>query len=172
MQLYTAISLGDGRKMINNEPKFSFFVACCFTLNYIVGSGFLTLPWGLNECGWLLGLLLLGATAAISIAAACFVLEAMEAADLLSSRCQDVSIQSSPPLKEAIAISSRKSLNGATSYDSLFPVSSHAFLPSENAYDDSSIQPTNTLIRTLPARHHKNALMLQLPSLTRIFLGR
>ena len=31
-----------------NTNKFSFVVAVAFTLNYIIGTGFLTLPWSFN----------------------------------------------------------------------------------------------------------------------------
>ena len=63
--------------------KFSFFVACCFTLNYIIGSGFLTLPWAFYETGWALGLLVLTGVTVLSIVASWFILEAMARAELL-----------------------------------------------------------------------------------------
>ena len=35
----------------DNEAPFSFGVTVAFTLNYIIGTGFLTLPWGFNQTG-------------------------------------------------------------------------------------------------------------------------
>jgi len=37
------------------QEGFSFMIAVAFTLNYIMGTGFLTLPWAFHQTGILLG---------------------------------------------------------------------------------------------------------------------
>lgn len=66
-----------------SPTTFTFFTACCFTLNYIIGTGFLTLPWAFYESGWLAGVLVLGLMTIFSIFASCFILEAMARAQVL-----------------------------------------------------------------------------------------
>jgi hypothetical protein len=43
------------RAMTVGPQHFSFTVAVLFTLNYIMGTGFLTIPWAFNQSGILLG---------------------------------------------------------------------------------------------------------------------
>ena len=74
------------------QQQFSFFVAVCFTLNYIIGSGFLTLPFAFYKTGWVLGLLLLGIVTLFSILASWFVLETMARADALVSKTAEGTI--------------------------------------------------------------------------------
>ena len=92
--------------------NFSFFVATCFTLNYIIGSGFLTLPWAFYETGWCLGLFLLGLITLGSIGASWFILEAMARAEALTRHSVD------GDNKVSIAQSSG-------SYHTISPLSSH-----------------------------------------------
>lgn len=66
--------------MAQAHPKFSFWVGVCFTLNYVVGSGFLTLPWAFQKTGPLLGVLILAVFSYFSIIAVCFILEASDRA--------------------------------------------------------------------------------------------
>lgn len=62
---------------------FSFWVTVAFTLNYILGSGFLTLPWGFEQTGLLLGVLVLLVVGFFSVLSTYFILEAMERANIL-----------------------------------------------------------------------------------------
>lgn len=55
----------------------SFLVAVCFTLNYIIGTGFLTLPWAFNKTGHLLGFLVLFVLTMFSSLSVVFLLESM-----------------------------------------------------------------------------------------------
>ena len=74
--------------------SFSFFVAVCFTLNYIIGSGFLTLPWAFYETGWLLSLIILGIVTLVSVLASWFILEAMARAEILTNHQKSLSSSS------------------------------------------------------------------------------
>lgn len=38
------------------QQHFTFTIAVLFTLNYIMGTGFLTIPWSFNQSGVILGL--------------------------------------------------------------------------------------------------------------------
>lgn len=65
-----------------NSNKFSYNVAIAFTLNYIIGTGFLTLPWSFNEAGWLLGSITLLLMTIFSIFASNMVVETISRADV------------------------------------------------------------------------------------------
>jgi amino acid permease len=56
----------------------------CFTVNYIMGTGFLTLPLAFSEAGLLLSLLMLGVVCYASDVSKNYVLEAMARAEALS----------------------------------------------------------------------------------------
>ncbi len=62
---------------------FSPFVAMCFTVNYIMGTGFLTLPWAFNSAGLLLSILTLGVVCFIADISKNYVLETMARADAM-----------------------------------------------------------------------------------------
>jgi amino acid permease len=65
---------------------FSFFVAMAFTLNYIVGSGFLTIPWAMSQTGCILGFFLLLLLTFFGVCSAIFVVEAMARAGHIKDR--------------------------------------------------------------------------------------
>ena len=67
------------------ESTFSPFVAACFTVNYIMGTGFLTLPWAFNNAGIGLSLLALCLVGFISDVSKNYVLETMGRAEVLTS---------------------------------------------------------------------------------------
>lgn len=54
------------RRPVVTPYRFSPFVAMCFTVNYIMGTGFLTLPWAFNSAGIGLSLVVLGGVCLIS----------------------------------------------------------------------------------------------------------
>ncbi|KAJ1434039.1 transmembrane amino acid transporter protein-domain-containing protein [Ochromonadaceae sp. CCMP2298] len=64
----------------HQPPQFSFWVGVAFTLNYVVGSGFLTLPWAFQKTGIVLGILVLSLMCLMSILSCYFILETMERA--------------------------------------------------------------------------------------------
>ena len=55
----------------------------CFTVNYIMGTGFLTLPWAFNSAGIVLSLITLGCVCLISDVSKDYILETMSRADAL-----------------------------------------------------------------------------------------
>lgn len=60
-----------------NESRFTFWVAVCFTVNIIMGTGFLTLPWAFYKTGIVLSILLMALIGVISMLATCYFLESM-----------------------------------------------------------------------------------------------
>ena len=66
-----------------DPPRYSFWVGVAFTINYVIGSGFLTIPWAFQQAGPLLGLLVLFVFAFFSVVSVLFILETMERAELL-----------------------------------------------------------------------------------------
>ena len=64
---------------------FTFGVTVAFTLNYIIGTGFLTLPWAFQQTGCLLGISILVVMTLFSMISACLIVENMARAALLSS---------------------------------------------------------------------------------------
>ena len=57
--------------------KFTLGVAICFTLNYTIGSGFLTLPWAFTEAGLVMGPMMLTILAILAFFSSWMVLETM-----------------------------------------------------------------------------------------------
>ena len=66
---------------MTSTKSFSVTVALAFTLNYIIGTGFLTLPWSFNEAGWVLGAMTLLIMTVFSIFSANMLVETMARAD-------------------------------------------------------------------------------------------
>ncbi len=58
-------------------PSYGSFVAYCFSLNYILGVGILSIPWGFVRAGLMLSPLVLVLVSIISFVTANWVLEAM-----------------------------------------------------------------------------------------------
>ena len=69
---------------IYNMVKYTFWVACCFTLNYVIGSGFLTLPWAFNASGLVLASLVLTIITAVSLVTSWKLLEVICRANALA----------------------------------------------------------------------------------------
>ena len=66
-----------------SPPKFSPFVAGAFALNYIIGSGFLLLPWVFIKAGVGLSILVLALVAGLSILSIAFIVDTDYRADVL-----------------------------------------------------------------------------------------
>ena len=64
--------------------QFTFFVAVCFTLNYTIGSGFLTLPWAFYESGIVLGAMTLITMSSVALCAVYLCLETLARANALA----------------------------------------------------------------------------------------
>ena len=70
-----------------HHPKgFSPFTSMCFTVNYVMGTGFLTLPWAFNSAGIGLAILTLTFVGYISNISKDYVLEAMARAEVLKEK--------------------------------------------------------------------------------------
>lgn len=61
----------------HQEPQFSFWITVAFTVNYVVGTGFLTLPWAFNKSGVFLGVVVMFILAFFAIIACGFIIETM-----------------------------------------------------------------------------------------------
>mmetsp|Transcript_60439 Transcript_60439/g.118974 ORF Transcript_60439/g.118974 Transcript_60439/m.118974 type:complete len:517 (+) Transcript_60439:45-1595(+) len=75
-----------------SPPKFTFWVGVCFTLNYVVGSGFLTLPWAFEQTGAILGVLVLIVFTVFAIFATLFILEASVRASKIIELTSDIEL--------------------------------------------------------------------------------
>ena len=152
---------------VNMPPhSFSFVVAVCFTLNYIIGSGFLTLPWAFYETGWLLGLLLLGIVSVVSILASSFILEAMARAEVLTnfeSRDDDkLSLQSTG-----------RGAGGA--YHTISSASAHSLMSAESGGggggSSASLQAGADVLALTDTSSQVGARKFEIPELCELFLG-
>jgi hypothetical protein len=79
--------MGDSQDQ--SDAPFSFAVTVAFTLNYIIGTGFLTLPWGFNQTGRILGVTVLGLMTLFAMSAALFMLEAMARAEAYANQANN-----------------------------------------------------------------------------------
>jgi len=68
----------------HGDHNFSFLTAVSFTLNYIIGTGFLTLPWAFYESGWAAGVIALSVMTTFAILSSFFLVETMARADVLA----------------------------------------------------------------------------------------
>ena len=66
-----------------HEGQLSPFVCACFTLNYLIGTGFLTLPWAFETGGIFLSSVAMALTCFVSALAADYILNACARADAL-----------------------------------------------------------------------------------------
>ena len=63
---------------------FSFGVAVCFTINYIMGSGFLSVPWAFSQAGYVLGVIAILLVSYILNITKNYVLESMARAEAIT----------------------------------------------------------------------------------------
>ena len=68
---------------VEESSGFSPFIAFCFTVNYIVGTGFLTIPWGFVQGGLAFSTVLLVLAAVGSDIAKDYLLETMSRAEVM-----------------------------------------------------------------------------------------
>lgn len=66
-----------------SSQGFTPFIAACFTVNYLVGTGFLTLPWAFAQAGLILSTIMLIIATGLSDIVKDFLLEAMARAELV-----------------------------------------------------------------------------------------
>mmetsp|Transcript_62938 Transcript_62938/g.73594 ORF Transcript_62938/g.73594 Transcript_62938/m.73594 type:complete len:481 (-) Transcript_62938:108-1550(-) len=70
----------------SSSPKpFSTFVAACFTLNYVMGTGILALPWAFHEAGIILSCGSLAVVCVLGILSSDYLLTAMARAEAVTS---------------------------------------------------------------------------------------
>lgn len=67
----------------HHKPTFTPFIAFCFTLNYVVGTGFLTIPWAFVQSGLILSSIIMILSAVLSDIAKDYLLEAMARAEVM-----------------------------------------------------------------------------------------
>jgi len=67
--------------MSHAQQGISPFVCACFTLNYLIGTGFLTLPWAFEVSGILLSCVTMAFTCVIANIASDYILSTMARAD-------------------------------------------------------------------------------------------
>ena len=65
---------------------YGYWVAVCFTINYVIGSGILTLPWAFDASGLVLAALILTVMAIFSVVTSYQLLETMARASALETR--------------------------------------------------------------------------------------
>jgi Transmembrane amino acid transporter protein len=82
---WTAATIASRRNKddASSPQGFSPFVGFCFTINYILGTGFLTIPWALAQGGWLLSTLVLITVGVLSDMSKNYLLETMARAEHL-----------------------------------------------------------------------------------------
>jgi Transmembrane amino acid transporter protein len=82
---WTAATIASRRNKddASSPQGFSPFVGFCFTINYILGTGFLTIPWALAQGGWLLSTLVLITVGVLSDMSNTYLLETMARAEHL-----------------------------------------------------------------------------------------
>jgi hypothetical protein len=86
----------------------SFFVIVAFTANYVMGTGFLTIPWAFYKCGVLLSSLVLFFMIGPSVMSISIVLEAIARANILKT--MDSTILSSDTTSHDLELSSERGL--------------------------------------------------------------
>eukprot|EP00535_Pseudo-nitzschia_heimii_P009081 CAMPEP_0197191534 /NCGR_PEP_ID=MMETSP1423-20130617/23559_1 /TAXON_ID=476441 /ORGANISM="Pseudo-nitzschia heimii, Strain UNC1101" /LENGTH=604 /DNA_ID=CAMNT_0042644203 /DNA_START=114 /DNA_END=1925 /DNA_ORIENTATION=+ len=80
---YSAAASPHWNGPIEKPAGFSPFVAFCFTINYILGAGFLTLPWAFVQSGLVLSSIMLIVSAVGSDIAKNYMLETMSRAEAM-----------------------------------------------------------------------------------------
>jgi hypothetical protein len=93
----------------------SFFVIVAFTANYVMGTGFLTIPWAFYKCGALLSSFVLFFMIGPSIMSISIVLEAIARANILKT--MDSTIISSDTTSHDLELSSQGALELKTIED-------------------------------------------------------
>lgn len=88
-------SAGDADHDTSKAQSFSSFVAACFTLNYIMGTGILTIPWAFHEAGVVLSCLSLTIVCLLGIMSSDYLLSAMARAEAVTEYMNDVRAHSS-----------------------------------------------------------------------------
>lgn len=71
-----------------NDHNLSFMVIVAFTVNYVMGTGFLTLPWAFHKCGIALGIAVLFLMVGPSLVSVSLILETMARAGVLKSNTE------------------------------------------------------------------------------------
>jgi amino acid permease len=87
-----------GETAIPHEHGLSSFVCACFTLNYLIGTGFLTLPWAFERSGLVLSTLGMMFICFVANLASDYVLSAMARAEALTVYIDSLKVKIGPDL--------------------------------------------------------------------------
>mmetsp|Transcript_20916 Transcript_20916/g.37782 ORF Transcript_20916/g.37782 Transcript_20916/m.37782 type:complete len:544 (-) Transcript_20916:182-1813(-) len=93
-----ALETAAGETAIPHERGLSSFVCACFTLNYVIGTGFLTLPWAFERSGLVLSTLGMMFICFIANLASDYVLSAMARAEALTAYTDSLEAKVDPDL--------------------------------------------------------------------------
>ncbi|GMI07992.1 hypothetical protein TrLO_g97 [Triparma laevis f. longispina] len=85
----------------SSHPGFTPFTSMCFTVNYVMGTGFLTLPWAFQSSGIGLAILTLTFVGYVSNISKDYVLEAMARAEMLKEKKEGEESLMLPPADDA-----------------------------------------------------------------------
>ena len=146
-----------------SHPKFSFWVGVCFTLNYVVGSGFLTLPWAFYQTGALLGVLVLAIFSFSSILATWFILESSVRAMRLLECDSDVEMRKVGDRRNYEAINTDTSSEQIDTTDNVI-------LMSDNSIHNSGDGPRNKVDASNSSRNTKSR-RIEMTEMCELFLG-
>lgn len=127
------------------QKGFSPFVAFCFTINYILGTGFLTIPWAFIQGGLLLSSLLLIVCCILSDVTKGYILECMSRAEvMLDNDMRWVPIKPGDEEKQLLVYSPVRPLrDGDDGYDDRVVKSDHNLydLGDDDEENDDNKQP-------------------------------
>lgn len=147
--------------MPTDTANFSFWTTVAFTLNYILGSGFLTLPWGFQQTGVLLGVFVLIIFGFLSTLSVFFILESIHRGQILFRSGAVVSIELSYMKSNKRGYVAVSSPSSSTSEATLSPLSRE---------QDEVKADFQTQIVTEPTAEPEDR-KIELSELCRIFLG-
>ena len=149
--------------MGEKQKNFSPVVAACFTLNYVIGAGILTIPWAFNKAGLLLTSCVMIVVGILSIISSDYLLSTMARADAITTfnatkkYLESYEHENAIDLAPTSAISSLKS-----SKETERLIQSY-----QNSHAISSITDIDTNIDKLSVKDRK----FELTELCQLFLG-
>lgn len=120
------------------------FVCACFTLNYIIGTGFLTLPWAFAKAGWLFSSLTLCLACIVANIASDYILSSCARADALLIVLEDSTITTSSSSTSSSATISSKTRDtrdaGSTATDNIEVQEKESLIKLHHPYNNCRTQ--------------------------------
>ena len=83
------------REQEQEDATIAIVVAACFTLNYIMGTGILTIPWAFHDAGVVLSCLSLTIVCLLGIMSSAYLLSAMTRAEALNEYVNNIRVHGS-----------------------------------------------------------------------------